>query len=65
MPPNELNIGDDEDARANMARLIPKQPIKSYHKFLENDGKIMRFYAHMVDGMGFNLLDRVIDADRR
>ena len=42
MPPNELGIGSDEDAMANAARLLPKQPVKSYNEFLANDGKVRR-----------------------
>ena len=37
--------GNEEDSRGNCIRLIPKQPLKDFYKFVDKDTIILRFLA--------------------
>jgi hypothetical protein len=56
--PEHNGIGDDEDSKGYIYRLIPKQPKKDYFKFIDNSAKILRWTAHMNT-------NRPEDKDRR
>lgn len=64
VPPDELGIGDEEDTATNATRLLPRPPVKDYHKFLENDRKVLRFIARLVAAQGCRLINHH-DPERR
>ena len=40
-------FGDEEDSLSNCTRLIPKQPMKDYFKYIDNDKITLRFLARL------------------
>jgi hypothetical protein len=56
--PEHNGIGDDEDSKGYIYRLIPKQPKKDYFKFIDNSAKILRWTSRMNT-------NRPEDKDRR
>merc|ERR1712159_79293 len=47
VPPHN-GYGDPEDSLQNVLHLIAKPPKKDFHKFMDNDRKILRFQARFV-----------------
>jgi Ca2+-binding EF-hand superfamily protein len=56
-PPPMLGIGSEEDTRASLKSLVPKPPQRDFRKYIENDGKVLRFAARLVS-------TRPVDAQR-
>jgi hypothetical protein len=45
--PPHMGFGTDEDSLQSFYHLVPRPPAKDIHKFMSNDGKILRFAAKM------------------
>lgn len=45
--PPHTGFGTDEDSLQSFYHLVPRPPAKDIHKFMSNDGKVLRFAAKM------------------